>query len=131
MKVIIAGSRKGITLSDVRYAMLAAPFDITEVVSGCAKGVDTFGEIVAREYDIPIKRFPAKWDDLEAKPCKIKINQFGEYNCLAGFNRNKEMADYGDALIAVWNGSSSGTRDMIKLMQDGRKRVYISTKGED
>ncbi len=36
MKTIVAGSRDNVTLDNVRQAMLEAPFEITEVVSGTA-----------------------------------------------------------------------------------------------
>lgn len=68
------------------------------VVSGTAKGADTLGERYAKERGYHIQRFPANWD-LGKK---------------AGYIRNKEMAQNGDALIAFWNGSN-GTKHMIDL----------------
>jgi len=98
MRTIIAGSR-GITSYDaVCIAIEASGIEITEVVSGTAKGVDTLGERYAIENNIPIKRFPAKW------------KEFGKR---AGLLRNTEMAEYAEALIAIWDGKSPGTRDMI------------------
>ena len=35
------------------------------------------------------------------------------------------MADNADALIAVWDGESRGTADMIKKARDRGLRVYI------
>jgi hypothetical protein len=38
----------------------------------------------------------------------------------AGPIRNQKMAKKGDALIAIWDGESSGTRDMIdKALAEG------------
>ena len=37
-----------------------------------------------------------------------------EYNVLAGHNRNKKMALFSDALIAFWDGKSTGTKNMIE-----------------
>lgn len=34
--------------------------DITEIVSGTARGIDRMGERYAKENNIPIKRFPAE-----------------------------------------------------------------------
>jgi len=69
-----------------------------EIVSGKAKGADTFGEEFARVWSIPVKEFPADWD---------------QYGKAAGHRRNYEMAKYADVLIAFWDGESRGTRDMI------------------
>lgn len=98
MKVIIAGSRNGIIYSDVKKAIEDSGFKITEVVSGTARGVDRFGEQWAIENNVAIKRFPADWDT---------------YGKRAGYLRNTQMAEYADALIAVWDGESRGTKHMI------------------
>ena len=98
MKVIISGSRCITDYNLVEEAVKLSGFDITEVVSGMAQGVDNLGIEWAHDHGIPIMPFPADW------------NQHGKW---AGFKRNQEMADYGDALIAVWDGTSRGTLDMI------------------
>lgn len=83
----------------VKAAIKASKFAITEVVSGGAKGVDSLGEVWAHSMGVPVKVFPADWDKHGKK---------------AGFVRNAEMAEYADALIAVWDGQSRGTYDMIR-----------------
>ena len=126
MKTIVAGSRTNVTLDDVRHAMAKAPFTITEVVSGTARGVDQFGEIIAIELDLPITQFPAQWSDLTAKPCKVKQNQYGKYNCLAGHNRNTEMSHYADALIAICPKKiTPGTKNMIERMKRIGKEIFV------
>lgn len=109
MKVIIAGSRD-IGPWVVRTAILSSKFTIDEVVSGRARGPDTWGEQWAESYDIPCKFFPADWD---------------QYGKSAGYIRNKEMAEYADALIAVWDGVSKGTKHMIDIMEKLGKPVFI------
>lgn len=74
------------------------PVNITEVVSGGARGADALGERWAAIHDIPVKVFEAAWDT---------------YGKSAGARRNVEMADYADALIAFWDGQSKGTKHMI------------------
>jgi hypothetical protein len=69
-----------------------------EIVSGCANGADKLGERYARERGIQIKRFPADWKGEGKK---------------AGILRNHDMGDYADVLLAFWNGTSTGTKDMI------------------
>ena len=110
MKVIIAGSRDIIDFVHVMDAIMFAKFDITEVVSGGAVGVDQNGEQWATDCDIPVKKFPADW------------NQFGKS---AGYKRNVQMAEYADALLAVWDGFSRGTNHMIDIMNKKGKPVFI------
>lgn len=96
------------------------------VVSGKASGADTLGEHYAKKKGYEIKSFPAKWTDLSVSNCRIGRNKYGvEYNMLAGPNRNKEMADYSDAVIAFWDGKSTGTKNMIELTRQLGKRVRI------
>lgn len=110
MKVIVAGSRSIVEYETVKKAIDDSNFNIDTVISGCARGVDTFGEQWATENNIKIERFPADW------------NRYGKR---AGYLRNEEMAKVADALIAVWDGESRGTGHMIKLAQKYNLRIYI------
>jgi hypothetical protein len=118
MKVIIAGSRS-ITdyqlVSQVISNTLAKHnIQITEVVSGGADGVDTLGEQWALENNVPVEPMLAEWDIITGPNVSVKINKWGKkYNARAGFQRNERMAIYGDVLIAIWDGKSHGTKDMI------------------
>ena len=111
MKTIIAGSRTITNYDTVLEAILASGFKVTEVVSGGASGVDSLGELYAFEMDsVKLKRFPANWS---------------LYGKKAGPIRNQEMADYAEALIAVWDGESTGTKDMIERAQEKGLQVYV------
>ena len=114
MKVIIAGSRNVLSLDAVKRAVELSGLQITEVVSGAARGVDSLGEQWAKLNQVPVKRFPAIWRDRD-----------GTYNPRAGFQRNQEMAQYAQALIAVWDGESPGTKDMIKRAEKRGMQVFI------
>lgn len=83
---------------------------MTEVVSGCAQGADAHGETVARSMGIPVSRFPADWK---------------QYGKSAGIRRNAQMAEYADALIAVWDGESRGTKNMIELASARGLLVFV------
>lgn len=113
MKVIIAGSRGLDKIEFVREAVTKSRYDIHQVVSGGARGVDQVGEQWARENNIPIIQFIPTWTDKDGKVDKS-----------AGFRRNMEMGIYADALIAVWDGSSRGTQHMIRFMQSLNKPLY-------
>ncbi len=110
MKTIIAGSRDITDYETVRAAVDASGFQISEVVSGRARGADRLGEQWAREYGVPIKGFPADW------------NKHGK---AAGPIRNRQMACYGEALIAIWDGESHGTKHMIVEARKNNLMVYI------
>lgn len=103
MKTIIAGPRDYFTYKSLLAALERIDWEITEVVSGCARGVDSMGERWAKEHDIPIKKFPPDW------------NKYGKK---AGFLRNRQMAKYGDALLALWDHQTTGTGDMINAARE-------------
>ena len=127
MKVIIAGSRNISSLGLVKQAIEESGWidEITEVVSGCASGVDTLGENWAELNEIPIKKFPADWKNTKVKGAVIRTNQYGKYNAAAGSLRNEEMAKYADALIAIWDGKSRGTGDMILRVHSHKLKVFV------
>lgn len=126
MKVIIAGSRSIQSLSIVRYHMKNYESDgITEVVSGGAKGVDKLGEEWAREQQIPVTVFPAEWRNLSHDDAVVKTNKYGKYDAVAGHRRNQKMAEYADSLVAIWDGKSKGTQDMVRRMESLGKTVRI------
>jgi hypothetical protein len=98
LKTIIAGSRDITDYTVVLSAILSSEFKITEVVAGGARGVDRLAEQFAADMKLPIVIFPADWTSNPRA---------------AGMVRNKQMAEYADALIAVWDGKSRGTKNMI------------------
>lgn len=61
MKTIIAGSRDFHDYDVVCRAIANSWYEITEVVSGGATGVDALGERWARENNVPVKVFAADW----------------------------------------------------------------------
>ena len=102
MKLIIAGSRNFNNYALVEKTIAEMDIEITEVVCGDARGADTLGEEWAIAHSVPVKHFPADW------------NSYGK---AAGYIRNAEMANYGDYLLAFWDGHSPGTKHMINSMK--------------
>lgn len=127
LKVIIAGSRN--IKDDVNYVEMSVAesgFNVTEVVSGCAKGIDTLGVEWAEKCGIPVQPFPANWDDLSHPDALIKTTKWGQkYDARAGLRRNEVMAVYADALIAIWDGKSPGTKHMIKMAKKRELPIFI------
>lgn len=117
MKTIIAGSRQLDIYQDqykvwvVADAVIKSGFDVTEVVSGGCRGIDLAGEAWARAMipPIPIKPFQPDWE---------------KHGKAAGPIRNGEMADYADALILIWNGTSRGSADMKKKAEQKGLKIY-------
>lgn len=111
MKTIIAGSRNIKTaVAHVNDAVALSGFQITEIVSGTARGIDNAGEIYGNWFNIPVVMFPANWD---------------KYGNGAGYIRNNQMALYADALVAVWDGKSRGTKHMIEVAKEKGLKVFV------
>ena len=110
MRVIIAGSRNITDYNLVKSVIKESGFEITEVVSGTARGVDRLGEHWAIENNISIKKFPAEWD---------------KYGKSAGYKRNIEMAQYAENLIAICLDDSKGTMHMVNTMRKFCKSIFL------
>lgn len=118
MKTIIAGTRTIEAYDAVKNAIEESGFDITMVVSGVCRGVDKLGERWAKENTVPVNPFPADWDNITHPDAVIKTNRYGKkYDAKAGHRRNKQMAEYADALIVIWDGFSPGTKNMIETAE--------------
>lgn len=110
MKTIIAGSRDITDYDIVVQAIRDCGWDVTEVVCGMAKGVDSLGKQYAEENNLPIHYFPADWT---------------KHGKAAGVLRNRQMAENSEALIAVWDGESRGTKNMIDTAKKLNLIVYV------
>ncbi len=118
MKLIIAGSRD---ITD--YDILLEALDrsgygrrITEVISGGARGVDSLGERFADEYGIQNTQYLPLWE---------------KYGKSAGYKRNILMAENADALLAIWDGKSKGTKHMIDIATGMGLKVYYENLDND
>lgn len=110
MRVILAGSRDFSDYEEFKKGINESGFDITEVISGGARGADTLGEKYAKEMNLSLRIFLAKW------------NEFGKS---AGFIRNEEMSNNADALIAFWDQKSQGTKNMIDIAKNKGLKVHV------
>ena len=106
MKLIVAGGRNyRLQPSDIEK--LNNVGNVTELVSGGASGVDSDAEAWAISRNIPITKFTPDW------------KQFGR---AAGPIRNKEMAEYADAVVLFPGGK--GTASMLKEAQKAELIIY-------
>jgi hypothetical protein len=110
LNVIIAGSRSITDEKHLFRALKECPFEITGVVCGGARGVDKLGKNHAICLGLELHEFPADWD---------------RHGKAAGFIRNSQMADFADALLAIWDGKSRGTNHMVQEMHKRGKPVKV------
>ena len=119
-RIIVAGGRdfsNYILLSETLDAVLKRYTDSeTIIVTGCCHGADALGERYAKEHGIPVKRFPADWQ---------------QYGKAAGPIRNRKMAEYAaerdGMLVAFWDGKSRGTASMVRLAEKYGLRIKTFT----
>ena len=94
MKVAIVGSRS----MKIENLDLYLPRNISEIVSGGAKGID----ICAREYalrnNVVLKEF---------------LPDYKRYGMYAPLKRNLEIIKYADIVVSFWDGKSKGTKYVI------------------
>jgi len=113
MKLIIAGGRNFVNYEQLCKECDHLLHDQTniEIVSGAYyKGADKLGEQYAVERGFLLTKFPANW------------NQYGK---AAGPKRNRQMANYANALIAFWDGKSRGTKNMIDLAKRFNLKIEV------
>lgn len=127
MRVIVAGSRGLTDMGALLEAIARSRFRISEVVSGGCKGSpDELGERWARERGVPLRVFPAPWDEVDHPEAVVRSRPDGSrYDAAAGRRRNVQMAEYAEALIALWDGKSRGTAHMIAEARRRGLKVYV------
>lgn len=119
MRCVICGSRTITKYETVQNAVKESGFDITEVVSGCASGIDSLGEKWAMDNNAKLFQFPANW------------NAYGKQ---AGFIRNKQMVKFvsppeckDGCVLAIWDGKSRGTVHTIELAKAAGIPCFVKT----
>lgn len=94
MRVAIIGSRK----IEVNNLEKYLPQNITEIVSGGAKGVDSCARKYAQEHNIKLTEF---------------LPDYAKYGRYAPLRCNITIIEYADIVLAFWNGKSRGTKFVI------------------
>ncbi len=116
---------------------------ITHFLSGMALGVDSYAaEIVLelqKEYPeitldaiIPCANQSCKWNEKQIlryheilKKCNRKIVLQEDYTADCMEKRNRYMVENSDCVIAVWNGSNSGTGKTVRYAINNKRPVII------
>ena len=110
MKVLLCGSR---TIDDpafVSRAVEQSGIRPTQIISGGARGIDRLAAEYAASNGIEFTEYLADWD---------------KYGKRAGFIRNCVMVGAADAVIAVWDGTSPGTKHSIEYARSCGKQVLV------
>lgn len=110
MKLAIIGSR-GLWLDDLSPFV---PENVTEIISGGAKGIDSCAEEYAKKNGLKLTVF---------------LPDYAKYKRGAPLVRNKEIIESCDEAIAFWDNKSRGTKHSIDLCKKLGKKitVYIIT----
>ncbi len=157
MKICVTAHRPnklyGYDLSDKRYETLKQLFkqllikyNCTEAITGMALGGDTIFALAVLElknegYNIklhcavPFKHYSIKWNDKDRTLYKsilhaadtVKLVSDDEYKAWLLQKRNEYMVDLSDLIIAIWDGSPSGTANCINYAKKYYKPIiYIN-----
>ena len=83
---------------------------ITKVISGGARGADTLARQYCEKYGIPI---------IEHK------NNFQRNGIKGYFDRNRQIVNESNVIIAFWDGTSPGTKHTIDYARSVQKEPLI------
>lgn len=108
-RIAVVGSREGINKKAV-HDFIDRLDEGTVVVSGGAKGVDTWAAERARERGLEVVEIRPNWK---------------KYGRGAGFRRNTEIVLAAHDVAAFWNGISRGTMDTVKKAVKYVKNVAL------
>lgn len=118
MKLIVAGSRsiQDTELVWQRINDFLSTNKVAEFVNGgCPTGPDDDAKCYAEYHSIPTTFFKADWSN---------------HGKAAGPIRNRQMAEYADHLLLIWDGQSKGSFNMKLEMRKLGKPVTECVVGE-
>lgn len=102
-------------LTEIDYQYLCFKLkglNITEIISGGAKGADSLAERYANENNIFMTVFIPEWS---------------LYGKSAGYRRNELIVENSDEVYAFWDGESPGTKHSIELAKKLNKPITVFT----
>jgi len=118
MKLIVAGSRsiQDTELVWQKISDFLSANKVTEFVNGgCPTGPDDDAKCYAEYHCIPTTFFMADWP---------------KHGKAAGPIRNRQMAEYADHLLLIWDGESKGSLNMKYEMRKLGKQITEWIVGE-
>ena len=112
MKIAIIGSRD-LAVDDIKKYL---PENITEIVSGGARGIDSCARKYALEAGIQLTEF---------------LPEYSRYGKGAPLKRNLQIIEYADEVIAFWDGTSRGTKHVIDSCRKQNIKTTVFIKNID
>lgn len=156
MKMCVTGHRPnklyGYDLTDDRWIALKEDFKqilienkCDEAITGMALGVDTIfayavlelkedGHDIKLHCTVPCRNFSGKWNIYDRVKYRniisladtVKLVSDEEYKPYLMQKRNEYMVDHSDKVIAVWDGSKSGTKNCIDYAKKvGKDIIFV------
>mgnify|MGYP000079560953 CR=1 FL=1 len=125
--IAIVGSRNFNNYKLLETIMSQYLLDVTQIVTGGAKGADQLGEKWCLDYlnQVPILIYP-DWKNIFQPRAVIKSDKNGrKYDAMAGIRRNEKIVDQSDLVIAFWDGKSKGTQHVINYSRKQKKEVKV------
>ena len=110
--LLVSGSQ---TIKDKDFVFscldkITSKYEIQYLIEGEAKGVDIISRLYAKEHNIEVIPMKAKW------------NKYGRG---AGIIRNSEMVNLCSKGLAIWDGTSRGTKDTIEKLRKAGKLLRV------
>ena len=109
MRVAIIGSRS-VQLEEEQDVLPYLPENTTGIVSGGAEGADQIAEHIAEFLHVPLTVF---------RP------DYARFQRRAPLERNRDIVQHADYVIALWDGSSRGTAHAIEQCIKEYKPVRV------
>ena len=111
MRVAVIGSR-GLQVNDLGKYL---PDEVTEIISGGARGVDTSAREYAMEHGLKLTEYLPEYD---------------KYGRGAPLKRNITIIENADLVLAFWDGSSKGTKYVIENCKKRNipLKIYVPVK---
>ena len=106
MKIAVIGSRNIEPENTGDYL----PKDISEIVSGGARGVDLKAREYAEEHNIKLTEF---------------LPEYNRYKRGAPIKRNIQICEYSDKVLAIWDGKSRGTKFVIDYCKNNNISIEV------
>lgn len=109
MKVAVIGSRN-LTIANLGDYL---PENVTKIISGGARGIDSCARAYAFDHGIPLLEFLPDYE------------KFGRF---APLKRNLDIIGHADYVLAFWDGKSRGTKYVIDICRERKVPLRIFKK---
>lgn len=99
MRIAIVGSRS-VSMDAYDIASRYIPRGVSEIISGGAEGADQIAEAYAANNHLPMRIYRPDYET---------------YHKSAPLQRNLQIVQYSDYVLVLWDGTSRGAANVIRL----------------